>query len=117
MSEINYSMFCKGEVLALSAALLRRDALGVRGVLRRVDVEERVNRLVRPVGHRDAVSRGPRLDLAQILDCECVAQILAQRQRPQANDRMAPFAGAGTREWHPRAHLAPGLMQPIDQVV
>src|SRR4051812_46101863 len=64
--------------------------LGARQVLRRIDVEEGVDRLGRPVGDRDPVPRGPDLDLAQVLLNERLAQVLPERDGPQAHDRMAP---------------------------
>src|SRR4051812_5145355 len=66
-----------------NAALDRAGGLlGARQVLRCIDVEERVDRLGRPVGDRDAVPRGPDLDLAQVLLNERVAQVLPQRDGP-----------------------------------
>ena len=46
------------------ARLLQRNALGASGVFRCVDVEKRIDRLVRPVGDGDTMPRGPNLDLA-----------------------------------------------------
>ena len=46
---------------------------------------------IRPVGDGNAVARRPHLDLAQIFLNQRLAQIGAQRQRPQADHRMAPL--------------------------
>src|SRR5664280_2524966 len=62
--------------------MLQRNAHRALGVFGRVDVEERVDRLSRPIGDRDAVPCRPDLDLAQALVDQGLAQALAQRQRP-----------------------------------
>ena len=53
---------------------------------------------VRPVGDGDAVTGGPDLDLVQALLDQRLAQIVAQRHRPQPDHRMPPFARAGAGE-------------------
>ena len=68
------------------------------GVVRRVDVEKWIERLVRPGRERDAVPGGPDLDLAQTLDRERVAQIIAQVDAPQPDHRMTPIAGLRARD-------------------
>src|SRR5512139_1729761 len=52
-------------VAALTLAMLHCNAGGALGVLRRVDVKEGVDRLVRPVGDGDAMPRRPHLNLVQ----------------------------------------------------
>ena len=95
--------------------MLRRNALGLGGILRRVDVEERIDRLGRPVGDGDAVPRGPDLDLVQAF----------ARPAPGADRRAAPPATApttGCRHSPERAQAsgAPArrarLMQPRHQI-
>ncbi len=76
----------------------RGDFLGLRQILRRVDVEERIERPVRPGGERDAMAASPRLDLMQAVDGERAAQIVAERNRPQTRDRMPPLARARAGE-------------------
>ena len=66
--------------------------LGSGRIFRRIHIEKRIDWLIRPVGNRDTVPRGPNLDLAQIILGQRFAQIFAQRQRPQAHHRVAPFA-------------------------
>ena len=63
------------------ACLLQRNALDAGRIFRRVDVEKRIDRLVRPVGDGDTMPRDPNLD----------------------------HAGARAGERHARAHLLPRL--------
>ena len=84
-------------------------------ILRRVHVEERIDRLGRPVGERDAVARGPHLDLAQVLDRDGVAQILAQRDLPQPDHRMAPVARMRAGERLVLRRCAPHAAAPPDR--
>ena len=56
---------------------LGRDGLCLGDVFRRIDVEERIDRLLRPVGNGDAVPRGPDFDLMQPLDLKRLAQVVA----------------------------------------
>src|SRR5262245_55877844 len=79
-------------VWGLGAAFLRRNTLGRSHVFGRVDVEEGVDRLRRPVGDGDAMARGPDLDLVQALNHQRFAQVLAQLDRPQAHHGMPPLA-------------------------
>ena len=72
----------------------RGNPLRLGGILGRVDVEERIDRRGRPVRDRNAVARGPGLDLAQPLGNKRLAQIAAQGNRPQPDDGMAPFSRA-----------------------
>src|SRR5262245_27121584 len=83
---------------ASGAHIFRRPRLRLRGVFRSIDIKEWVDRLGRPIGYRDAVTRGPDFDLAQTFGDKRAAQIIAQRQRPQADDRMTPFARTGAGE-------------------
>src|SRR5207344_363302 len=99
------------------ARLLQRNALCACGIFRRVDVEKGIDRLIRPVGDGDTMPRGPDLDLAHVLFDERLAQIFAQRQRPQTYNGMTPLAGARTGERHARAHLPPRLVQALHEVV
>ena len=78
--------------------MLRRNALGGDNVVRRVDIEERIERHVRPVGQCDAMPRGPDLDLADVIPGQRPPQIAAERDRPQTDHRMTPFAGACASE-------------------
>ena len=71
-------MAAQGSILAL----LPRDALGLRRILRRVDVEERIDRRVGPVGDGDAMAGGPDLDLVQVLLDQGLAQVVPQGDRP-----------------------------------
>src|ERR1700680_3230097 len=48
-------------------AMMHRNALGLGGIARRVDVEEGVDRARRPIRDGDTVARGPALDLVQPL--------------------------------------------------
>ena len=91
---------------------LRRNTLGRRHVLGRIDVEERVDRARRPVGNGDAMARGPDLDLVQALDHQRLAQVLAQRHRPQPHHRMPPVAGARAGERRLRPLRAPQRAAP-----
>src|SRR5215467_14860538 len=75
---------------ALRRSILGGEAGRLGYVLGGVDVEERIDRTVGPFGERDAVARGPYLDLAQSVMDERVAQVLAQRNRPQPDHRMPP---------------------------
>src|SRR5712692_4511471 len=70
------------EIAGSKVALLRCNALGLGGILGRVDVEERVDGRARPIGDGDAVARGPGLDLVQVLLDQRLAQIGSQRDRP-----------------------------------
>ena len=69
-------------------------------VVRRVGVEERVERLGRPGRMRDAVARRPAVDLAHVLGDERVPEIGPQRDRPEPVHRMRLAArfGAGERD-------------------
>src|SRR5665213_1605588 len=77
---------CRSKIKNSNAVMLQRNALGAFGIFRRVDVEERVDRLGRPLGDGNAMPRGPDLDLPQILLDQCLAKAPAQRQRPKAHD-------------------------------
>ena len=91
----------------LDVGILRGDIRGAGGVFGRVDVEERIDRRGRPIGEGDAVTRRPDFDLAQAVVDQRAAQILAQRDRPERDDGMAPFARAraGQRRRRPRCAL------------
>ena len=58
--------------------MLHGNPLRVGGIVRRVDVEERIDRHGRPVRNRHSVARGPGLDLAQPFGNKRVAQIAAE---------------------------------------
>src|SRR5262249_57281279 len=73
-------------------ALLRRDTLRLGDVRGRVDVEKRVDGCRWPVADGDAVARRPGLDLVHVFLDERLAQVLPQRDRPQADHGMAPVA-------------------------
>ena len=63
----HYELRRRGQAKVVQASrMLRRNALGRGGILRRIDVEKRIDRLGRPIGQRDAMPRGPDLDLAQV---------------------------------------------------
>src|SRR5215470_20145574 len=98
---------------ALPAKL--RQSLGFRCIFGRVDVEERIDWLCRPVRNRHAVAGGPYLDLAKIFLDESMPQVLAQGHRPQRHHRVAPIAGTRAGERH--AGLLSRLMQPHDEIV
>ena len=56
----------------------RRQALGLGDVLDRVGIEERIERLRRPRHRCERITRGPAVDLAEVLDDQRVAQLVAQ---------------------------------------
>src|SRR2546427_380574 len=60
--------------LRSGGGLERGEARRFGRVVRGVDVEERIDRLGRPVGHRNAVARGPSIDLAQVFRDDRVTQ-------------------------------------------
>ena len=62
--------------------MLQCNALGAGRIFRCIDVEKRIDRLIRPVRNRDTVPRRPDLDLAEIVLGQSLAQVRAQRQRP-----------------------------------
>src|SRR5262245_41066713 len=66
----------------LNVALLRRNALGLGHVGRRVDIDEGIDGGCRPIRNGDPMARSPRFDLAHVLLDQCLAQVLAQRHRP-----------------------------------
>jgi hypothetical protein len=65
-----------------SIAVQLREALGLGKIVGRIDVEERVERPDRPRGGREAVTGGPAIDLAAILDGKRVAQVFPQCDAP-----------------------------------
>src|SRR5262249_5468013 len=97
--------------------MLQCDALSVRGIFRSVDIEEGIDRLVRPVGNRDTMPRGPHLDLAQVFIDQRLSQILEQRQRPKPHPRVTPFARARARQRYARSHIASRLVQAFNQII
>ena len=66
-------------------------------------------------GVRDAVARGPAVDLAHVLDDERVAEIGAQRDRPEPVDRMRLAARLGAGERH--AGGGAGGVETRDEIV
>ena len=103
--------FCRMRSLAGLDALLRaaERACRLRCILRRIHVEERIDRLGRPVGQRDAVTRGPYLDLAQVLDGDArgadprAARPATARPPDGASRRNARRRAACPRRCAPRA--------------
>src|SRR5215216_3059120 len=101
--------------IAMSLIRLRGEPARLFKIFRLVDVEERVDRRRRPVGEGGAVARRPYLDLAQSLVDQGVAQVVAERDRPEPDDRMAPFAGAGAGQGFPGCQAR--RMQPRSEIV
>src|SRR5258707_10071871 len=98
---------------ALRATVLpakRRQSLGFRRIFRRVDIEERIDRLRRPIRNRDAVAGGPYFDLAKTFRDKGTPPVLAQGDRPQRHHPVAPIAG--TRASERQAGPLPRLMPP-----
>jgi len=60
-----------------SAAVQRRQPLGFRDVIHRVGVEERIERRGRPGYGGESESRGPAVDLPDVLDDKRVAELFA----------------------------------------
>ncbi len=76
-----------------------RDLVGASAILRRIHVEERIDRLVGPFGNGDAMPRGPHFDLVQVFVHQRVTQVVTQRHIPQTDHRMPPFARARAGEF------------------
>jgi len=87
----------------------RGHRLCLRRIVRGIDVKKRINRLGRPIGDGNAVPGGPDFDLAQTFGNERAAQILAQRERPQSDDRVPPLPR--TRAGERRAGTGAGRVQ------
>ena len=66
-------------VVGLWPLALRDD---LRRVFRSIDVKEWIDRLGRPIGDRDAMTRRPDFDLAKTFGDKRPAQIISQRERP-----------------------------------
>ena len=94
--------------------ILRRKRFGARRVFRRVDVEERIDRLGRPIGDGDAVPRRPDFDLAQVLVDQRAPQILAQRDRPQRRRPDGAIRPSARRPAACRPRRAPRAGAPPD---
>src|SRR5262245_19955580 len=77
-----------------NVASLRCNTLGLGDIGGGVHIEEGVDRRRRPLAESDAMAGGPTFDLAHVLFDEGLAQVLPQRHRPQADDRMPPIARA-----------------------
>src|SRR4029077_8901368 len=73
---------CRSKIKNSNSVMLQRNALGAFGIFRRVDVEERVDRLGRPLGDGDAMPRGPDLDLSHILLNQRLSKAPAPGPRP-----------------------------------
>ena len=71
----------------------RRQAFGLGDILDRISVEERIERLGRPIHRRERVARGPAVDLAEVLDDQRVTlrRRLAQQSAIQNVDGGALF--------------------------
>src|SRR5437870_10868935 len=82
---------CWRQIKGSAPAMVRRNTLGLGHIRGRVDVEEGIDRRRRPLGDGDPVAGGPGLDLAQAFVDHGLAQIIPQRDRPEADDRMAPI--------------------------
>src|SRR5512133_3402034 len=68
----------------------RRNRLGRRDIAHLVHIEERIVRLPRPAHFRHLIARGEAIDLALAFFHKGAAQLGAQRERPERNDRMRP---------------------------
>src|SRR5574337_691515 len=95
-------------------ALRAQHRLGPRKVAWRIDVEERVDRRVRPLGDGRAMPAHENLHLAQTLLDERMAQRGGDLDRPQRGDKMR-LAGRG-RDDETAARGAAGFMQAGDEV-
>ena len=56
--------------------MLRGKLVRTRGVCRRIDVEERIDRNIRPFGDGNSMPRGPDLDFPQALFDQGVPEIV-----------------------------------------
>src|SRR5271166_3138657 len=75
-----------------NGAAKRRNAFRLGGIVRRVDVEEGIDRRCRPIRDRDPMTRGEGFDFVQPLFHERFAQIAPQIDRPEPDHGMAPLA-------------------------
>jgi len=63
-------------------------ALSSGGVVRRIDVEERVDRLSRPIRDANTITSGPFIDLANAFNSQRATQVFAQGHGPKRNHRV-----------------------------
>ena len=85
---------------------MRRETLGLGEISRTVDVEERIDRRVRPFGRCEKIARDPVIDLAALFDDQRAAKIVAQGDAPKSDHRMPAPARGGDRELRVRLSLA-----------
>ncbi len=95
-------------------AVQSRKPFGFGKIIRRIGIEEWIERLGRPARRRNPITRGPAINLVDVLDRERVAKFLAQRNSPKSDDRMRPPAGSRDRKLRIRAD--PRLMQARNEV-